>query len=385
MSTNRKRRKKENNRRRRKLRRDVLDHYFWVMRMLADSGGAHNDGFKEKGYPIIFQGLRDARIFVIDEAQYAAYVMEACRYLVSSLGEPRYNIMCPLTPTPPECEEEIKKWAKLSEEEQHPIGEELYDEAEKQFSIEVPENLPFDSVWISYGAGVLLDLRTINLFDYPSQYEPKEIRLLGHLIGRQGGQGFSGAFYSTLFKHDVGRFGARMSTDNTILWHSSYEPWTLQAIIEHINSFRTFIERDEFSTGDLQQQKAGEWGISVDVPMPFYVVKIRSKRIQEETRKTLVQSVPKDYSHRWDVRGHEKVKVQRGALPLKPELRVKLLKRGYSLYTLEKPSAEDAERLHLRGMQPKRPHEWVAVKAAWVESYIKGPEDKPYVPSIRLT
>ena len=91
--------------------------------------------------------------------------------------------------------------------------------------------------------------------------------------------------------------------------------------------------------------------------------------------------IERDY--RWDVRGHERVRVRRGELPIEPADRANLLKRGYRVYTEGEMSVEDTERLCARGKRLRQDKEWVAVLTSWVDHYVKGPEDTPLIPAVR--
>jgi hypothetical protein len=77
--------------------------------------------------------------------------------------------------------------------------------------------------------------------------------------------------------------------------------------------------------------------------------------------------------------------VQRGKLPLEDKTARRLEKRGYRIYTYNTMSAEDTTRLMKRpSIPPKKPDEWIAIRATWVDSYVNGPSDAPYVPGLRL-
>ncbi len=62
----------------------------------------------------------------------------------------------------------------------------------------------------------------------------------------------------------------------------------------------------------------------------------------------------------------------------------KLRERGYTIFLDTPPDLETWQRMAIRSVRPKRPDEWLAIKVSWVNNYQKGPEDAPYVPSIRV-
>ncbi len=37
-----------------------------------------------------------------------------------------------------------------------------------------------------------------------------------------------------------------------------------------------------------------------------------------------------------------------------------------------------------RGQPPKASNEWIAILTRWIDHQIVGPEDKPYIPAIRI-
>jgi hypothetical protein len=91
-----------------------------------------------------------------------------------------------------------------------------------------------------------------------------------------------------------------------------------------------------------------------------------------------------EWSHRWDVRGHECVRIERGQMPASPKDVENLKKRGYRIYEGMSLLADDAVRLLVRGIRVPGPGEWIAVLSYWRDSFVKGPEEKPYVPAARV-
>ena len=73
----------------------------------------------------------------------------------------------------------------------------------------------------------------------------------------------------------------------------------------------------------------------------------------------------------------------RGTLPLDPKHVFKLTKRRYEIFhALHRPSAEVLTILTMRRVLPPREGEWVALLKSYKKAYIKGPKDKPYIPSL---
>ncbi len=175
-------------------------------------------------------------------------------------------------------------------------------------------------------------------------------------------------------------------------WENSTSmiPWMIHGFIDLINDNHTIVRAQKIGTVThrkvIKAELTGSVGnIDRPVPPPFYTVRMKDKTLVEQTaRRYRVEGPPKmTYAHQFDVRGHERVKVYRGPLPIDPEDEMLLQERDYKIYTDKQPSDMDADRLLRRRMPRKHDSEWVAIKIIWVNSYKKGPEDTPYIPSVR--
>jgi len=81
--------------------------------------------------------------------------------------------------------------------------------------------------------------------------------------------------------------------------------------------------------------------------------------------------------------GHDVRRVLRGDLPLTERDIANLRKRKYRIFTrLNPPDADALEVLMRVDELPPAQDEWVAVQKVWRRGYVKGPADKPYVPSV---
>lgn len=123
-------------------------------------------------------------------------------------------------------------------------------------------------------------------------------------------------------------------------------------------------------------QRAGA-KVTMRAPAPYYEVKMTTNLRPTEPG----EGREVEWSHRWDVRAHHRTLIRRGKLPLRPKDRSKLTMRGYTVFETD-IALEGARALSLRGKPPKRDDEWVAIKTSLVKSHRRGPEDKPYVPSV---
>lgn len=154
--------------------------------------------------------------------------------------------------------------------------------------------------------------------------------------------------------------------------------------LHYINAHRDVVE--EHGTTLAEKREAARLAmlhkLRAHRPRPFYLVPLRARLITEEPRHETGPHGQIQYDHRWDVRGHERVRFRRGPLPLSTKLADKLLELEYRVHQT-KPEGEDLQRMEERGIQ-WADGEWLALKVRWIDHYIKGPDGAPYVPAIRV-
>lgn len=161
-------------------------------------------------------------------------------------------------------------------------------------------------------------------------------------------------------------------------------PWTSQFILSFINNFGTVEEHSPSSTVRSERDRSSKkLSVPLPIPRPYYVVKLKQSTVNREEKKGQSRK-SWELTYRHDVRGHYRVLVERGPLPLKGEDADKLTKRGYRIYGPRPVKAYDRRRLIQRGHALPRRDEWVAMLVIWIRSQIRGPEDAPYIPSIRV-
>lgn len=122
------------------------------------------------------------------------------------------------------------------------------------------------------------------------------------------------------------------------------------------------------------------------IPPPFYrsPISLSSPEANVDHSRPAGVDISKEYTHRWDVRGHKRLYLRRGRMPIKESEKNNLTSKGYSVYTYTQPTTEEIALIAQRGKEQKKRGEWLAVKVVWVDAYIKGPEDKPYIPSLKV-
>jgi hypothetical protein len=167
------------------------------------------------------------------------------------------------------------------------------------------------------------------------------------------------------------------------LWPQTHEPWMLESIVASVNSHKSLTVG--MKTGLAHRMGVKKLGGAYfgSVPSPYYLVHLKDELIVDAKRPSVV-GPGRDWGYRWDVRGHECVRVLNGPEPLPAKDEADLKRRGYRLYRSGSPlSADDVERTSRRKVEPVS-GEWVAVLSYWRDSYVKGPQGKPYIPASRI-
>lgn len=263
--------------------------------------------------------------------------------------------------------------------------------------VEYPSPLPFDRCYLAWGEGVpmgsgwyeddkkLADLSQLVAGNYGTGADEQTILLGTLLTGNKASALFLGRRDRTLGEE------SDILLRESVLWTKdggwtergcgTLSPWILNAAVANINSHRV-VQQGSMRMRHELNRMGKRLRVRMPVPPPYYVVPMRAQVMRRNSRKTMKRSLDVEWSHRWDVRGHECAKVQRGRMPIDPKERDDLIKRGYDVFTVGQLSPEAVEVMLTRGMEPRRPDEWVAVKVWWRDQIIKGPADKPYIPSV---
>jgi len=266
-----------------------------------------------------------------------------------------------------------------------------------------PEHLPFDVCWFGFGEGVLLRREDLLVRgDKPREWAEADLPVL--LLGVLVAHDQEGIEY--LWQPELGQIST-----TPIRYAHNYEPapgqgswahaeslmpWVTHLLISGVNDHRAVVEGAARTiTDQLNFKRFGKkLHLKAMAPPPFYVVYLKDAFIRERPREVLGGQVEIEHEHRWDVRGHEAVWIRRGPLPLEPKVRRQLLGRGFREIQphvfvrhhdpkVTDPYAAALRVLVERGIPARRSSEWVSICVAWVQDHIKGPADKPYVPSAR--
>lgn len=259
-----------------------------------------------------------------------------------------------------------------------------------------PERLPFDVVLFAYGAVPMSDDQAHARLSESTWRAAgiERVALVGHLLGTFGGEHHHA--YVVLRVH--GRDAQHREHEGTAFieaWGAAgwtqaltFDASVLDALAAMVDEHKVLV-REAATERQRMIARAGAKGAPREVrPVlpPFYACPLRDEVVDEHMRGQAAR-VPRNvqWSHRWDVRGHERVRVKRGALPIDPKLEAKLKARGYVVATWQSPlPRETAALLKHRGVDEPARDQWLAVKRYHVEPHVKGPEGKPYVPALRV-
>lgn len=163
----------------------------------------------------------------------------------------------------------------------------------------------------------------------------------------------------------------------------------LIALVDLVNNYRSFVLEQEPTASERikYRQLAKRFVVRRPIPQPYYTIRLKTKVVHTSVYRTArrLAQYSIEFSHRFDVRGHERCKIQRGKLPIDPKTEKILERRGYKLFGAGQPPEHVCALLQSRGIPLRGGGEWLAVKVFWVSEHIKGPEDKPYVPAVRVT
>ena len=265
-----------------------------------------------------------------------------------------------------------------------------------------PDRLPFDACFFCFG-------RRLDLVEMPAVLHARvraaqlaelgvsSVYMLGYLVAWEGDTPF--IFTALQFGEGDGMEGVGLLRTSAVgliktyedgewLQPASLDPWILTMLVKAINDHKQIVEGHPSTLTSKMARKVASKKSKhlLPLPAPFYSVDLKDELIAPPPKKMMKTASGRsiEWSHRWDVRGHECVRIERGPMPVLPKEAEKLQKRGYRIYEGTSLGAEDAARLLKRGIRAPGPAEWIAVLSYWRDSFVKGPEEKPYVPGARV-
>lgn len=319
--------------------------------------------------------LRQAKIFEVAPESYVELHMQVDRYVTEEIAQLPFH-----HPNDPKVDQEVlNKEGLILLKRQMKACEEL----------PFPDKFPFNVCWFAISEGVALSehqIETRGLTGPTGAY-----LLAGILVGEDG------EHHELLLSQGTNRRGDYVDTNLNIVTHRveetpewlrplSLAPFILHSMIDCVNDHQTtIVAQRKLSILSQGRIKKGllDLGLKKPIPPPFYTVHLRDKVIREIVRGYGAGALRAKYAHRFDVRGHWCFKIYRGQMPMDAELELDLEKLNYNIFKTKPLDDVTIEALRERGQPPRQENEWIAIKRFWKNSYVKGPEDGPYVPSTR--
>jgi hypothetical protein len=320
--------------------------------------------------------LRRAKIFEIAPEAYIELHMRVDRYVTEEIAQLPFH-----HPDDPKIDQEI-------------LDREGLILIERQIkaceNLPFPEKLPFNVCWFAISVGVVLSGHQIESRGLKG---PTGTYLLaGIIIGDDGehheillsqGTNKRGGYIDTTSFHVVTH---RVEEAETWQHVACLAPFVMHSMIDCINDHQTtIVDQRKLSIHSQGRIKKGleDLGIKRPVPPPFYTVNLRDNVIKEVVKGWMGGQFRAKHSHRFDVRGHWCFKIYRGQMPMDSEMELDLEKLNYNIFKTKPLDELTVEALRERGQPPRQANEWIAIKRFWKNSYVKGPDDSPYIPSTR--
>lgn len=348
---------------------------------------------------VFYGAMRDARIFQFKEADY--WRLYHIADVVTTIGAGyKWAPRDPNNPFKDAPDEEIARTAEFTVKE--------------GANLPFPEKVPFRACYMAWGTGVVpsvvqcqqygLDVHRFQLvmgtvitaegwvFTIVLKGNKDTV---GFAIGRDGN--ILGGMQPIVVVERVGNHTHHQEVkghghDEVIIqdqmmspgWSQPYDlvPWMVVRVIEIIERNDSLAKVQPGNIKERMQFRAvaKRTGQSF-VPPPYYTVLIQPTTYKEV--ETAAKKQAREWSHQWDVIGHYGHKIRRGFLPIDPKLVKKLEKRKYEIFHALHPLKFNVVEYLEKHREPLlREGEWLAFLEFWRDNYIKGPADKPYIPSV---
>lgn len=355
-----------------KIHRDVLERFLRLRHMFARQASliAESDRLekilhKEGQYDAnrhdalaAERALHNAHIFEFPASMYVELRQAVDRYVceLAGFGDTYNPVDQPLLP-PGEIDrynENVREAMKL---------------------VPFPDPLPFESVYLGWGEGIACPPSIRDSYGIEER-----VGTVAHVI--------TAGFIGELLASEKTAYLVSHWTEDSWIDQTSLTPWTVAAVIGAINANGTLIKARKQSLWDRMLAKRKRKGATIiggtAIPPLYYSVPIRPQTMVEQLRKEQATTHVLR-SHRWDVRGHFNHRVVRGQLvELTDDVREDLIARRYKILIGGMPIDADATSILIQlGQQPPRLGEFVALLRYWQRDHIRGPAEKPYIPSSR--
>lgn len=341
--------------------------------------------------------LREAVIYEVPEELFKSIYRAADYYTATEVaGLPWYDVDEHPEPPPEIAEQMPHYWDSIAQEGR---------------KVPFPDKLPFDYCYFGFHKPPIMSKQQRVTYDAvvaPGDIvAPYAIRI-GMLVSREGN------VWTLILSSDspslIGDYSGMKASDEVMFTFSAYPeridgewthpltlaPWITGALAEWVNDHKVVSVEEVPRTLGFKRmcERVNKRRYKVRRPVPphYYAVTMKDQLLMEEDfdrRFPTRQRAVIDWRHRWLVTAHDRIRVKRGPLPMDPKLEAKLRKprpgsgNSYLIFKDSHPQSDLAKELWRRGVKPKRDDEWMAILVSRIGDYVKGPEDRPLIPSTR--
>ncbi len=351
-------------------RQYVIDQYLLFKTLLANRGTMITHG-SEAHADEIYSMLCEARMFEIPASLFLKLNHETDLFICHEAGveytrpEDAGNIP----------DEEIKQYT------------DTFIDLRKEWRL--PEQLPFDTMYFGLNFPIVLSADQRAAYMCPK--EAAKATYVGYLISPQW------AFVLLRTEHADGRPGGyafqemhngSWNTNDAALTSS---PFIIRWLVDWINDHQTCVQDSTMSFGYRRDYKklAKRWRFKKAIPSPYYTVYIKDEMIDEDAwlkklRQRQSLRPRRSPQHQYDVRGTWVCRYMRGPLPLTRKLERQLRRdKRRKIFTDYNPDVDTSIHMAKRGIKPKGKNEWLAILIYWRSDHRRGPDEGPYIPSVR--
>jgi len=155
-------------------------------------------------------------------------------------------------------------------------------------------------------------------------------------------------------------------------------------VLDYLNDHHTRRKVSRPTPGMQLEANLASKKTGIFVPPPrLYTVRLPEGELSSYLARPRPAALRGPLEFRHDRRGHERAYIHRGPQPLSEKDRMKYASRGYTICE-ERPHDQIRHAMAARGMEPRKPGEWLAIKTRWIDEQVVGPRDAPYVPAMRI-
>jgi hypothetical protein len=387
--SNKKAKKKRKKKGKRKSRGDaVLSMYNTICTSLVEQTRGEGVGLvlgpeekeKEEVWSFLWARMREARIFIIPSTAYN----DALNAAASQVLQVAFGV-----------KEDLSSFGALVDDPD--TNKDLVDIiCEMSERVDPPDQKewPFPTLWLSFDQPVTMSGAAVNttisatVRELIGQQNLTGVRIVGFLLTHNHQRepyitmvcsvediekGVGHLLWPTVYKPDQGW-----------MHPSDLSPWVSHHLIRFLNSFGSYEEElPSLNARFAHKTESKKLKVQLPVPKPYYIVTLKKEITPRSDKRPEKGYKSWELSFRFDVRGHYRVLYERFNHTLSEKERKRLIDRNYRIYKYGTVKPYDKKRLEKRGVALPRPGETLVVQVIWVKHHVRGPEDAPYIPSIR--